>query len=332
MTTSPNGPQSSADAPAVFVQPAVEDYTANTAELAQIEAEIAQLEAGDASMNDRLQLQSEVVGLRKELAVVQEDEERLRKQLANAELLVAAHDPKIGTEVGILEDEAARSTLQSVWAEECLIRNPEKMDWAEINITDLLPRLNEARSLFMQASSKADQLYAQQEARININTDDREAQKAAFMQTFNAEMENLAPAREQCRQIRSEQHYHYKRGTTRRDKPNVVPAEKKETSRQRRIDRAETRSSAFVDAMNSELVDLMEECKVLKKQLDNSRKISEEKKAEMERSLETVQEDGAEPREMREKLQKERDELTALKADLQGVLHYVRARNREDGI
>lgn len=299
-------------------------------ELEEIHRQIAAMEHDNQSLEERLQLYSEVIALRKELAVVQADEDRLRQQVANTETIIAAHDPEVAKEVAVLEDEAQQSSLHKIWAEECQLHNPDKMEWSNIDIANLTARVEAAREKFTSASSKAEELYAHQEEKINEHTDARERTKASLLESFEEEMGNLREARDRLRQVESEQQYHHKRGTTRRPKQDVIPAEKKTISRQRRVDDAEARTTAQVDAMRKELTELMEECKLLKKQLDDSKKIQAGKMSEYNTTLEEVEAEGAEARDMKSKLEKEKDELTALKSDLQGVLHYARAKNREE--
>ncbi|EPY38510.1 hypothetical protein AGDE_05419 [Angomonas deanei] len=143
-------------------------------------------------------------------------------------------------------------------------------------------------------------------------------------------MANLKEARQRLKQVESEQAYHYKRGTTRRQNRAPVGSEKLAVSRQRRIDDAEARTTQQVDKMNDELAELMEQCKVLKKQLDDTKKQASLKQEEQDVALKGVVDEGTEAKEFREKLEKEQQDLTALKADLQGVLHYVRAKKREE--
>ncbi|KAL7702467.1 hypothetical protein NQL31_006520 [Lotmaria passim] len=302
------------------------DYGAAVAELRR---EREQLEQDGANLEQRLQLYSEVVGLRKELTVVQEDEERLRQQLANMEAVIATSDPEVAKEVAILEDEAQQSTLQKIWVEESEYHNPDNMEWAEIDVNNLRQRVDAARAKFVAASEKADALYAQQEEAINETTDAREREKAAIAENHDREMENLDDARTHARQVASEEHYHRHRGTAKRAQP-VVPKEKERQTRQRRVDEVEFKSTAQVAKMKDDLAELMEEVKILKRQLDDSRETTEKKRRELEAALKVVEDEGADARDMKEKLIKEEEELKELKADLQGVLHYVRAKNREE--
>jgi DNA repair exonuclease SbcCD ATPase subunit len=301
----------------------------NEAALEELRRERQRVAQEDAKLEERLQLYSEVVGLRKELAVVQEDEERLRQQLANTEAVIAASDPEVAKEVAIFEDEAQQSTLQKIWVEESEYHNPDNMEWAEIDVSNLRQRVDAARVKFVSASEKADALYAQQEEAINETTDAREREKAAIAENHEREMENLHDARAHARQVASEQHYHRHRGTASRSQ-QVVPKEKEVQTRQRRVDEVEFKTTAQVARMKDELAELMEEVKILKRQLDDSREATETKRRELEAALKVVEDEGADAREMKEKLLKEEEELKELKADLQGVLHYVRAKNREE--
>lgn len=312
-----------------FRPPEHEDYAANKQEMEAIQNELAELEADDQSMEERLQLLSEVIGLRKELEVVQADEERLRRQRDDTERIVAEHDPEVNKEVAILEDEAQDSALQNIWREESAIHNPEKMDWATIDITNLSKRLAESKSLFASANAKAEKLYAEQEKTINEHTDARDRTKESLKESYHEEMAGLSEARQRVRQVEDEQRYHQRRGTNRGRQP-VVAQEKRQYNRERRVDYVENKTTQQVDHMNNQLSDLMEECKLLKKQLDESRRLTEARQEQLESQLKVVEEEGTEAREMKEKLSKEKEELLALKSDLQGVLHYVRAKNREE--
>lgn len=312
-----------------YVPPAHEDYEANAAAMEAIRAELEQLEQDDQSMEERLQLYSEVIALRKELEVVQADEARLRRQRDDTEKIVAAHDPEVNKEVAMLEDEAQQSALQNIWKEESAIHNPEKMDWATIDITNLTQRVSASKSTFDKANEKAEALYAEQEQRINEHTDNRERTKQNLRESYEEEMANLSDARQRMRMVESEQRFHQHRGTNRGREP-VVPPQKKQYNRERRVELAENRTAQQVEQMNYQLNDLMEECKIMKKQLDESKRLSQEKQTQLEAQLKTIEDEGTEAREFKEKLLKEKDELTALKADLQGVLHYVRAKNREE--
>ncbi|KPA85679.1 hypothetical protein ABB37_00069 [Leptomonas pyrrhocoris] len=304
----------------------VADYAAAVEELRREQEALAH---DDSNLEQRLQLYSEVVGLRKELTVVQEDEERLRQQLANTEAVIAASDPEVAKEVAILEDEAQQSTLQKIWAEESEYHNPDNMDWAEIDVNNLRERVEAARAKFAAASEKADALYAQQEEAINETTDAREKEKTAIAENHEREMDNLADARANARQLASEQHYHRHRGTAKRAQP-LVSKEKECQTRERRVDEVEFKTTAQVAKMKDELAELMEEVKVLKHNLDDSRETTETKLREHEAALKVIEDEGADAREMKEKLSKEEEELKELKADLQGVMHYVRAKNREE--
>ncbi|KAG5501673.1 hypothetical protein JIQ42_05524 [Leishmania sp. Namibia] len=283
----------------------------------------------DESLEERLQLHSEVAGLRKELAVVQEDEKRLRKQLATAEAVVSASDLTVGKDVTIFEEEAQQSMLQKVWMEESECHNPDTMEWADIDVRNLRERVDAARKKFMAAIEKADSLYMKQEAAINETTDAREREKAAIAENHAREMESLGEARTRARQVASEQHFHRHRGTAKAP-PAAVPKEKELTTRQRRLGEVEFRTTEQVFKMKDELAELMEQVKTLKRHLDDCRQATEAKRREYEASLRVIEEEGADAREMKERLLKEEEELKELKADLHGVLHYVRAKNREE--
>ncbi|KAG5479224.1 hypothetical protein LSCM4_01813 [Leishmania orientalis] len=283
----------------------------------------------DENLEERLQLHSEVVGLRRELAVVQEDAKRLRQQLATAEAVVSASDLTVGKDVTIFEEEAQQSMLQKVWVEESECHNPDTMEWADIDVKNLRERVDAARKKFMAAIEKADSLYMKQEAAINETTDAREREKAAIAENHAREMESLGEARTRARQVASEQHFHRHRGTAKAP-PAAVPKEKELTTRQRRLGEVEFRTTEQVFKMKDELAELMEQVKTLKRHLDDCRQATEAKRREYEASLRAIEEEGADAREMKERLLKEEEELKELRADLHGVLHYVRAKNREE--
>lgn len=299
------------------------------AAMAEIAKERAKLEANNDNLERRLQLYSEVIGLRKELDVVCKDEERLRKQLANAEAIVASNDPEVAKEVAIFEEEAQHSVLKKVWAEESERHNPDTMEWAAIDISRLKERVNTSRRKFTATIHEAEALYSQQEDAINEITDARDREKAALVADHEKEMEGLDGARAHARQVATEERFHRHRGTT-RGRQNIVSKEQRVANRQRTIDQVEFKTTAQVSQMKDDLTELMEEVKVLKRQLDDTRKISEGRRRELEVTLKGVEEEGVATRELREKLSKEDEELRELKADLQGVLHYVRAKNREE--
>ncbi|KAG5479078.1 hypothetical protein LSCM1_02925 [Leishmania martiniquensis] len=303
-----------------------EEYAA-AIEAMRRECESVALE--DEHLEERLQLYSEVVGLRKELAVVQEDEKRLRAQLATADAVVAASDLTVGKDVTIFEEEAQQSALQKVWMEESECHNPNTVEWTEIDVQNLRERVEAARKEFMAASEKADGLYMKREAAINATTDAREREKAAIAENHEREMESLGDARIRARQVASEQRYHRHRGTAEAP-PAAVPKEKERMTRERRVGEVEYRTTEQVAKMKDELAELMEQVKMLKRHLDDCRQATEAKCREYETSLRVMEAEGADAREMKGRLLKEEEELRELKADLQGVLHYVRAQNREE--
>lgn len=314
---------------ATYTAPAHEDPAANARELAAIKAELAALEEDDANFDERLQLYSEVISMRKELEVVYQDEQRLRDQRDNTEKIVAAHDPEISKEVAMLEHEAEESALANVWKEESAIHNPDKMDWATIDITNLADRVAASKATVQQASAAADQHYGEQEKRINENTDNRERTKNELRESLAEEMATLGESRALNRQKVDEVKFHRRRGTAKGREP-VVPKQTLKMTRARRVDETENRTIKHVGETNAALDDLMEECKVLKKQLDDSKRVSAEKQKVLEVQLQAAEEEGSDARTLKEKLEKEKEELTAVKTDLQGVLHYVRAKNREE--
>ncbi|CAJ1042908.1 hypothetical protein Q4I32_003856 [Leishmania shawi] len=302
-----------------------EEYAAAIEAMRQ---ECERIALNDESLEKRLQLYSEVVGLRKELAIVQEDEERLRQQLATAEVDIAASDMTVEKVVTIFEDEAKQCALQKVWVEESKTYNPETMDWADIDVNNLHQRVEVARKKFMEAVERADALYVQQQDAINETTDAREREKATLAENYEREMGDLMDARTHARQLASEKRFHRRRGTAKASP--TVPIEKECAMRQHRIDEDEFRTTAQVGTMKDELAELMEQVKVLKRQLDDSRQATEAKFREYEASLKVVEEEGADARELKERLLKEEEELKELRVDLQAVLHYVRAKNREE--
>ncbi|EPY29931.1 hypothetical protein STCU_04320 [Strigomonas culicis] len=230
----------------------------------------------------------------------------------------------------MLEHEVEHSALHTLWEKEGAGRSVEPAESSSAGAAQLLRRLQLARIAFNTANAKAEALYAQQEDAVNAHTDSRERTKASLRESYDEEMSNLKDTRARLRQIETEQEFHNKRGTLRRPRQPPVSQDKLNLSRQRRIDDAEARTTQQVDRMNSELVELMEECKLLKKQLDEHKRQDGERTQEMETVLRGMEEDGAEAKDFREKLEKEKGELDAVKADLQGVLHYVRAKKREE--
>ncbi|CBZ27040.1 conserved hypothetical protein [Leishmania mexicana MHOM/GT/2001/U1103] len=303
-----------------------EEYAAAIEEMRQ---EYERITMKDEELEERLQLYSEVVGLRKELVVAQEDEARLRQQLAATEAVIASSDPTVEKVVSICEEEAQQSALQKLWMAESECHNPDTMEWVEIDVKNLRVRVDAAHKKFMAAAEKADCLYRQQEAAINETTDARERERMTIAENHEHEMEGLSEARIHARQVATERHFHLHRGTAQAP-PVVLTKDKKRTTRQRRVDEVEFRTTAQVGKMKDELTELMEQVKVLKRHLDDSRHVTEEKRRGYEASLKAVEEEGSEAREMKESLLKEEEELKELKADLQAVLHYVRAKNRED--
>ncbi|CCW72133.1 unnamed protein product [Phytomonas sp. Hart1] len=286
----------------------------------------------DDDVEERLQLHSEVMSLRKELELVKEDEARLRVQLRNSKKLVNEFDPQVAKLVSVLEDEAQQSQLHKLWEEECQALNPDEMDWSTIDVTNLNERVYDVRKMYMLASEKADMLYADKDAKINNHTDNREQGKAKLKERFEEDMEGLNELRTRLKQIKDEHLFHQHRGTARVANRNLVSDERKKIDRQNRVGNIEVRTSAKVDALKSSLTELMEECKVLKKQLDESQRISDERKKALEESLKKMQDEGTEARDMRQVLEEEKEELSTLKSDLQGVLFYVRAAKREEEI
>ncbi|CAJ1988772.1 protein of unknown function - conserved [Leishmania donovani] len=303
-----------------------EEYAAAIEEMRQ---EYERITMKDEELEERLQLYSDVVGLRKELVIVQEDEARLRQQLAATEAVIASSDPTVEKMVSIYEEEAQQSALQKLWMEESECHNPDTMEWAEIDVNNLRERVDEAHKKFTAAAEKADSLYLQQEEAINKTTDARERERATIAENHEREMEGLSEARIHARQVATEQHFHRHRGTAQAP-PVVLTKDKERTTRQRRVDEVEFRTTAQVGKMKDELTELMEQVKMLKRHLDDSRQVTEEKRREYEASLKVVEAEGSEAREMKEGLLKEEEELKELKADLQAVLHYVRAKNREE--
>ncbi|KAG5504952.1 hypothetical protein JKF63_04399 [Porcisia hertigi] len=281
------------------------------------------------SLEERLQLYSEVVSLRKELAVVQEDEQRLRQQLRASKAVVASSDLTVGKDVAIFEDEAQQSTLQKVWAEESEYNNPDTMEWASIDVGGLRERVDAAHKKYVAAIAKADKLYEKLEEAINETTELRDREKATIMENHEREMEGLGVARDQARQIASEKSYHRHRGTA-KGSAVLLTQDKKHTMRQHRVAEVEFRTTEQVEKMKKELVELMEQVKLLKRHLDDSRQVTEAKRREYEETLKVVESEGADAREIKELFTKEEEELKELKADLQGVLHYLRAKNREE--
>ncbi|CCW65565.1 unnamed protein product [Phytomonas sp. EM1] len=284
------------------------------------------------NLEERLQLYSEVLSLRKELDVVKEDEQRLRQQLQNTQMLINEYDPQIEKMIVVLENEAQQSLLRKLWEEQCQKTNPDEMDWSNINIANLSQRVQEARKISMMTTEKVDMLYANRDEKLNIHTDNREQSKAKLKERFEEEMEGLQDLRSRLKQIKDEHMFHQRRGTARAEDRNILSNETKKLNRQHRVAEVENRTSAKVGALSDTLTDLMEECKVLKKQLDKSQSLSDERKNALEDALKKVQEEGSEARDMRQMLEAEQEELSALKADLQGVLHYVRAARREEEI
>lgn len=289
-----------------------------------------QLEEDNENLDERLQAMSEVVALRKELTVVKGDEKRMRDQFKQVQQLVVDYDPEVATELTILEDEAQRSVLQQTWFEVSQKHVPEKMDWASIDVSNLAQRVAIAREQFEEASKRTAELYEEQEKQINANTDHRNRTKASLKDSYEEEMANLQDAKSRLRQIEAERMFHHKRGTTRRPAPNIVTPQKKAETRQRRVNEDEHRALEKAEALNYQLEDLMEECKVMKKRLDDTRKISNGKKKDLETQMRAVEDEGEEARLLRAKLEKERHELLGLKEDLQSVLHYVRMKNRDE--
>ncbi|GET88541.1 hypothetical protein, conserved [Leishmania tarentolae] len=303
-----------------------EDYAAAIEAMNQ---EYERIAMKDKELEERLQLHSEVVSLRRELSIVQEDEARLRQQLATAEAVIASSDPTVGKVVPIYEDEAQQSSLQKLWVSESECHNPETMEWAQIDVSNLRKRVDAAHKKFAAAAEKADGLYRQQEEAINKTTDAREHEKMVIKENHEREMEGLSEARMHARQVASEQHFHRHRGTAQAP-AKVLTKDKERMTRQRRVDEVEFRTTAQVGKMKDELLELMEQVKMLKRHLDDSRQVAEEKRRQYEESLKVVEAEGSEAREVKETLLKEEEELKELKADIQAVLHYVRAKNREE--
>lgn len=303
-----------------------EEYAAAIEEMRQ---EYERIIMKDAELEERLQLYSDVVGLRKELVIVQEDEARLRQQLAATEAVIASSDPTVKKVVPIYEEEAQQSVLQKLWMEESECHNPDTMEWAAIDVNNLRERVDAAHKKFTAAAEMADSLYLQQEEAINKTTDARERERAIIAENHEREMEGLSEARVHARQVAAEQHFHRHRGTAQAP-PVVLTQDKKRTTRQRCVDEVEFHTTAQVGRMKDELTELMEQVKMLKRHLDDSRQVTEKKRREYEATLKAVEADGSEAREMKEGLLKEEEELKELKADIQAVLHYVRAKNREE--
>lgn len=281
----------------------------------------------DDNIDPHQQLYSEVIALRKELVVVQEDEERLRNQLGNTKLHKAALKPEVGEELHLVEEEATSSTLKGVWEKQLQEQSPDKMDWSTIDISNLHKRTKAARKVFLKAKKKGDTLLAKQDKHVAKNADSCEATKAKLKAAYDEEMEKLKEARARLSQIEKEESFHNKRGTNKGRAPPVKP-EKVDVAKEKSRNAMENRTSVLLASLRDENCDLTEELKKLQVQIRESKRIAKERESKMEAELSSAETDGSEANEVHTKLSEEAKRISKLREDMNRVLLYVRAKNK----
>lgn len=281
----------------------------------------------DDHLDAQHELYSEVLSLRKELAVVQEDEKRLRDQLGNVALHEAALKPEVTKEWGTVESESSNSCLREVWAKQMAEQSPERMDWTTVNISDLHQRARAARKEFQKAEKKAQGMLSKQKKKSSKTAARNEEVKADLQDAFDEEMENLRDAREKLRQIEVEERFHYRRGTgKRREAP--VETEKLELAKDNRRTALENGTIEHVRELQYENDHLQKETKKMDHVLQNTTTIMREKEAALQADLQHVEVEGDEEREVLERLTAEDERITRIREDLHKTLLYVRAHHK----
>lgn len=273
------------------------------------------------------ELYSEVLSLRKELVMVQEDEARLRAQLENIPLHKAALKPELTNEWNTVEDKAAESPLKEVWDKQMIEQAPERMDWSTVDISDLYQRARTARKDFQKLCKKAEGMLRQKNKKVEKNAARNEELKESLQDAFDEEMENLRDAREKLRQIEIEERYHYRRGTgNRREK--AVKEERVEMAQDNRRGALENDIIRHVAELQYENEDLKEEVRRTDCVLADMSRISEERDAKVKTELQHIEDEGSEAREVLERLRGEEERVARVREDLHRTLLYVRAHHK----
>lgn len=283
--------------------------------------------APETPVDPHQQLYSEVLALRKELIVVQEDEERLRNQLGNTKLHKAALKPEVAEELKLVEEEATSSTLKGVWEKQLQEQPPEKMDWSTIDISNLHKRTKAARKVFLKAKKKADTLLSKQDKVVTKNADSCEATKAKLKAAYDEEMANLKEARERLTQIEKEESFHQRRGTNRGRAP-PVSADKVQAAKHKSKTAMEERTSMQLAKLKEEHHDLTEELKKIQNQIKVSNRMAKAQEKKLNDELKTIEDEGKEANEVHSKLTEEAKRINKLREDMNRVLLYVRAKNK----
>lgn len=281
----------------------------------------------DDHLDAQHELYSEVLSLRKELMVVQEDEKRLRDQLGNMALHEAALKPEVTKEWNTVEMEASDSPLKEVWEKQMAEQSPERMDWTTVNISDLHQRARAARKDFQKAEKHARGMLSKQKKKSSKTQARNEEVKDDLQGAFDEEMENLREAREKLRQIEAEEHFHYHRGTGKR-REAAVEAEKLEMAKDRRRAALENGTIEHVGELQYENDHLQEETKKMDHVLRNTNTIMREKEAALQEDLQHVEGEGDEEKEVLERLMTEDERITRIREDLHKTLLYVRAHHK----
>ncbi|ORC87927.1 uncharacterized protein TM35_000191710 [Trypanosoma theileri] len=295
----------------------------------EAEEALRAMDEREREMDERLQVYSEVVGLRKELRVVRDDANRTRAQL---QLLSHASNQDVpsAADLAAAEEAAGRSSVQHQWTAACR-RFPCAPDdvtsWAKVRVDDLVQRLAAAEAKFYKGEDAAVKLLSTQEATINANTDARDRAKAELNASVEEEMMKLAETRDRLRQVEREQWFHIKRGT--HVKQRQTPARARKEATQHRAYQSETKEVGDVVQLVNERTELTEQVRQFRRALEDNKHSYMEEQKQLEQQLEAAEENGKDARELRERFEKENEDLRNIKQDLQRVLQYVRVRNRE---
>lgn len=279
------------------------------------------------TVDPHLQLYSEVLALRKELIVVKEDEDRLRNQLNNAEQLKAGLKPEVAVQLNDLEEDATHSAFDFIWEKQMEEQSPDRMEWSTIDLSDLYKRSKAARKMFHKAVHKSESLLHKKEKNISKAQGSAEETKKSLKNAFDEEMENLKEARLMLRAVEMEERYHFKRGTG-RGRIAAVDADKIQKAKEINLLDMENKTIVKLSKLQQENQDLKEAIKKMENEKAETERITEEKAKELERSVNLVESDGEEAREILEKLKEESNRIASIREDMHRIMLYVRAQNK----
>ncbi|RNF10677.1 uncharacterized protein Tco025E_06757, partial [Trypanosoma conorhini] len=272
------------------------------------------------------------VALRKELGLVKQDTERMRRQLAAIDELVAKYDPAVERDLDSAEEEAQRSSVQQLWKSACQQEPNESLEdgssWIKPDLAELPQRVKAARDKFRAADTAGAELYRVQEEKINNNTDGRENAKAKLRESVEAEMAKLVETRSRLKQLNDDQRYHFRRGT--HVKERLVSSQRGRDALRGRVYNDEAKQFGEFLALEDELKELTEWVKNAKRELEDNKRSYAKEQRELQEQLQVVEDNGKEARELRERFERENEELKSLKQDLQQVLIYARVHHREE--